>query len=920
MVDSPGQPAGPSPLLETKLFSPRLRSGSVSRPRLIERLNQAADRKLTLVSAPAGSGKSTLLAEWLATMPDGERPAAWLSLDQSDNDPALFWAYVIAALQTLRRETGVRALSLLHSPQPAPIESVLTALINEINSIEGDFTLILDDFHVIDAQPVQAGVSFLLDHLPPRMHVVIASRSDPGLPLARLRGRGEMTELRAADLRFSAGEAAAFLNEMMGLELAPSDVAALETRTEGWIAGLQLAALSMRGREDIPEFIRAFAGDDRYIVDYLMEEVLQRQPERVRSFLLQTSILDRLSGPLCDAVTGQETGKAMLETLERDNLFVVPLDEKRHWYRFHHLFAEVLKADLIQKQPDQAAFLHRRASEWYEHDGLLADAVGHAFASDDFERVADLVEPAAFAIIAAGQEATVFGWIKELPEEILHVRPVLSVWYAWALLIGGDLEANEAHLQNAERWLEIAAGTAGQPHSSLAEMVVADQEEFESLPAAIASARAFQAQAIGDVAGVEAYAQRALDLLPESNYFRRASPAGILALAYWGSGELAQASRLLADSMAGMRLAGSAINAISGTSLLAYILTAQGRLNEAKDAYEQSLQIAAEQGEPAMLGTADLYVGLSELHLEQGDLQGAIQDMRRSQDVGEQAAQDAYEYRSRVAWARIKEVEGDLGSALDLLDDAERVFTTGVIPDVRPVAALKARLMVLDGRLELALAWARKRGLSIEDDISYLGEFEHITLAGVIIAGYKSEGEGRLIQEAVGLLDRLLKAAGEGERTGSTIEILVMLALAHAAQGNLSLALTALESGLTLGEPRGYLRIFLDEGEPMRDLLRQAAAAGIGGSYSRRLLIVLDEPAQSASSPVQAGEGLTESLTARELEILRLMAVGMRNQEIAEQLFISPSTVKRHIANAYGKLGVSHRTEAVARANEMNLL
>ncbi len=330
MVDSPGQPAGPSPLLETKLFSPRLRSGSVSRPRLIERLNQAADRKLTLVSAPAGSGKSTLLAEWLATMPDGERPAAWLSLDQSDNDPALFWAYVIAALQTLRRETGVRALSLLHSPQPAPIESVLTALINEINLIEGDFTLILDDFHVIDAQPLQPGVSFLLDHLPPRMHVVIASRSDPGLPLARLRGRGEMTELRAADLRFSAGEAAAFLNEMMGLELAPSDVAALETRTEGWIAGLQLAALSMRGREDIPEFIRAFAGDDRYIVDYLMEEVLQRQPERVRSFLLQTSILDRLSGPLCDAVTGQETGKAMLETLERDNLFVVPLDEKRH--------------------------------------------------------------------------------------------------------------------------------------------------------------------------------------------------------------------------------------------------------------------------------------------------------------------------------------------------------------------------------------------------------------------------------------------------------------------------------------------------------------------------------------------------------------------------------------------------------------
>ena len=920
MVDSPGQPATPSPLIETKLFSPKLRSGSVSRPRLIERLKQGDDRKLTLVSAPAGSGKSTLLAEWLATMPDGERHVAWLSLDQSDNDPAVFWAYVIAALQTLRREAGVRALSLLHSPQPPPIESVLTALINEINSIEGDFTLILDDFHVIDAEPVQAGVGFLLDHLPPRMHVVIASRTDPALPLARLRGSGEMTELRAADLRFNAVEAAAFLNEMMGLELASSDVAAPETRTEGWIAGLQLAALSMRGREDLSGFIRAFAGDDRYIVDYLVEEVLKRQPKAVRSFLIQTSIFDRLNGGLCDAATEQEGGKAMLESLVRDNLFVIALDEKRQWYRYHHLFADVLRAYLLQEQPDQVEFLHGRASLWYERNGLLADAVAHAFAAHNFERAADLMEPVAFAMISGKQEATMFGWMKELPDEILGVRPVLSVWHAWALLVAGDLAANEVHLRNAERWLEIAAGSSEQPDSSLAKMVVVDQEGFQTLPATIASARAFRAQALGDAAGVEKYARRALDLLPEDDYFRRAMPAGILALAYWARGDLQEASRLLIDSMASMGRAGNAINAISGTTLLANMLMGQGRLQDALNACERALQIAAKQGEPALLGTADLHVGLSELHLEQGDLQGATQDMRRGEELAEHAAHDAYQYRSRVAWARIREVQGDIDGALNLLDEAERVFTTGVIPDLRPVAALKARVKVLDGRLAPALAWVQERGLSVNDQVDYLGEFEHLTLARVFVARYRSEGEERLIREAVGLLDRLLKAAEEGERTGSVIEILALLAVAHAAHGEVDLGLAALESSLTLGEPRGYWQIFRDEGEPMRDLLHQAAAAGIGGSYSRRLLIVFDEPAQSVSSPVGGGEGLTEPLTARELEILRLVAVGMRNQEIAEQLFISTSTVKRHVANFYGKLAVSNRTEAVARANELHLL
>ena len=420
-----------TPILATKLYIPPPRPKVVLRPRLIERLNEGLDRKLTLISAPAGFGKTTLVSEWVA---GSERPAAWLSLDEGDNDPTRFLTYLVAALQTIAPDIGEGVLSVLQSPQPPPTESILTALLNEITAVPDDFVLVLDDYHVIDARPVDAALTFLLEHLPPQMHLVITTREDPQLPLARLRARGQLTELRAADLRFTPSEAAAFLNEVMGLNLSAEDIAALETRTEGWIAGLQLAALSMRGREDVPGFIRAFAGDNRYIVDYLVEEVLQRQPERVRSFLLQTSILDRLSGPLCDAVTGQEEGNALLEALERGNFFVVPLDDRRHWYRYHHLFADVLHAHLMAEQPDQVPTLHRRASEWYEQHGSAADAIRHALAAEDFERAADLVELAVPAMRRSRQEATLLGWLKALPDELIQCRPVLSVAYAGTLL------------------------------------------------------------------------------------------------------------------------------------------------------------------------------------------------------------------------------------------------------------------------------------------------------------------------------------------------------------------------------------------------------------------------------------------------------------------------------------------------------
>ncbi|MGH7495205.1 MAG: helix-turn-helix transcriptional regulator, partial [bacterium] len=418
MVNSRKNMVAGNALLETKLYIPKWRPGLVSRPRLIERMQQGIERKLTLVSAPAGFGKTTLLAEWLAATPASERAAGWVSLEQNDNDPAFFWAYFITALQKVRSGAGASALSLLHSPQPPPIESVLTTLMNEINAIEQGFALILDDYHVIDAQTVHSAIAFLLDHLPPQMHLIIASRSDPPLPLARLRGRGELTELRAADLRFTSNEAAVFLNEVMGLDLSATDVTALETRTEGWIAGLQLAALSMqaapkppfRARDDVAGFITAFTGNDRYIVDYLVEEVLQRQPERVRSFLLQTSILDRLSGPLCDAVTGREYGNRVLEALERGNLFVVPLDDQRRWYRYHHLFADVLRAHLMEEQHELVPALHRRAAAWFEEHGMAAEAIEQACAAGDHETVARLLAANFEEFERIGRYASISRW------------------------------------------------------------------------------------------------------------------------------------------------------------------------------------------------------------------------------------------------------------------------------------------------------------------------------------------------------------------------------------------------------------------------------------------------------------------------------------------------------------------------------
>jgi LuxR family maltose regulon positive regulatory protein len=890
-------------LLETKFHVPRSRRRLVERPRLRERLRAGSDAALILVSAPAGFGKSTVLTEWLAMAPDEGRATAWLSLDERDSEPAAFLSYVIAALETATAGLGAGARSLLASPD-APIDAVVAALLNDLQRATHDVVLVLDDYHVIDAQGIHDAMAFLLDHLPPHVHLVISSRADPPLPLARLRARGELVEIRAADLRFTSGEAAAYLTEVMGLELVPSQVTALEDRTEGWIAALQLAALSMQGRDDIAGFIATFTGDDRYIVDYLVGEVLQQQPEDIRSFLLQTSILGRLNGSLCDAVTGATDGRAMLERLERANLFVVPLDDRRHWYRYHHLFADVLQAHLLDEQPDLVPELHRRASSWYDQAGDPAAAIAHAMAGADFERAAELIELATPTMRLTRQEATLRHWVASLPEELFPDRPVLTVARVGALMASGDFDGVELLLRSVDRWLD-PAGDGPTP-------IVADREEFARLPAQVPVFRAALALIAGDIEGTITHANRVLELAEPSDDYRRGGAAALLGLAHWTVGDLETARGRYAASVRHF-VDGGYLPDVMGCSLaLADIQIAQGRLQDAMRTFESALEHA--HGRPGMRGTADMHVGLADLLVERDELDEALRHLEASREHGEHAGLPQNPYRSRVAQARFRQAKGDLPGALELLAEAERVYNTDFSPAIRPIPARLARVHLARGNVDAALRWARERGLTVQDDLSYVQEFEHVTLARTLLAH-------RSIEDALGLLRRLLAAAEDGRREGSAVEILSLLALAHDARGDRAASAVALHEALERAEREGYVRVFVDEAPAAVPLLRTHALKGVAGDHARRVLTgaAPAAAAQAAGNSNGNGNGLVDELSGRELEVLRLLRSDLSGPDIARELMVSLNTMRTHTKSIYSKLGANSRREAVRRAAELGL-
>ncbi|MGF9649460.1 LuxR C-terminal-related transcriptional regulator [Pseudarthrobacter oxydans] len=909
-------------MLATKFHVPAPRRHAVARPRLVDPLlpEARADRKLTLICAPAGFGKTTLLSQWVHRVraAEPEVRVAWLSLDDGDNDPARFLAHLIAGMHGVDATIGSGAKALLDATQAAAAEPVLVALINDLAQVGTTFIVVLDDYHAVEARPVHDAVAFLLDHSPPQLQLAIASRSDPPLPLSRLRARDQMTELRAADLRFSAKEAQAFLNESMGLGLSAEHISALEARTEGWAAGLQLAALSLRGNADVPGFIDAFTGSNRFILDYLVEEVLQHQPDGVRNFLVRTAILDRLSGPLCDAVTGQGGSSAVLDHLERANLFVVPLDDRRQWYRYHHLFAEVLRARVSHEEPDLQQSLHRRASEWYQHHDLLEDALKHALAAGDFERAGALLEAVMPAIRKSRQDATLRAWLNALPDHIVRANPVLSVFYAWLMLTSGDLGAVEQRLQDAEHGL-AEASRDGERTRELRTGLKAGSEEFSALPVTIAVYRAALAQAVGDVAGTAAHARRALVLCGPDDHLSRAASAGFLGLAAWARGDLDTAVPTFAEVAPNLHAAGNIADELASTMVLADLWIARGSLTEARRLLEQALTAADSAGISAGPPTADLHVGISALNAETGDLAAAKEHLAAGVSLGEAASVPENRYRRFVVMARLEHLSGDPDRAIGLLEEAERRYLRGFFPEVRPIPAIKARIWIGQGALREASDWARARNLTSGDELTYLREFEHLTLARLLIAQHEAGPPSGCLGDAFELLERLLQAAQAAGRGGSVNEILVLKARAYQVQGSLDSALEALEQALKRTAAESHVRLFLDEGAPMIALLRRAAVEHICPSYVSHLLHAANTGATAPATP-HSTDTMPVQLSERELQVLRLLDSSLSGPEVARQLFVSLNTLRTHTRHIFEKLQVNNRAEAVRRAREHGLL
>jgi LuxR family maltose regulon positive regulatory protein len=889
-----------TPLLTTKLYIHPVRPELVPRPRLAERLNAGLHRKLTLVSAPAGFGKTTLISEWLQQV---DRPFTWISLDDGDNDLSRFLAYLAAALQRINSSWGQTVQELLCSPQPPAPTAMVAALINKITASGSPFVLILDDYQLISAPPVHDALAFLLDNMPPPMRLVILSRADPPLPLARLRARGELTEIRADDLRFTMDEAVVFLNEVMDLDLTRQQIAVLESRTEGWVAGLQLAGLSLQGLQhgDVASFIEAFAGSHRYVMDYLVEEVFSRQPPDVQRFLLQTSILDRLCGSLCDALTGHANGQEMLERLEQLNLFTVPLDHHRRWYRYHHLFADLLRERLRQTQPERGPELHRRASEWYEYKALTAEAFRHALAAEETERAARLAEESAGEMIRRGEMATLLRWLGALPDEVVRSRPRMSIDYAWGLLLTGQVSAVEPRLRDAERIL--AQWETSQPAAS-------EEPGICELHWNVRIIRLFVARFEGDSLRTIELAQQALEQLDEEHTFGRGLLYFNLGAALREVGDVPSAVEAYSQAAALCQVAENTVAAMIATFYLARLYMVQGRLHHAAGNCQEALRSTEQRAASDIRRSPAwgmVYLAMADVLYEWNELAAAEQHVRAALALGEPGGYLDLLINGYTLLARIRQACGDIQGAHEAIHKLEQAVQQGNLHRtiVEKMAAYRAWFWLMEGNLGAAVCWAKTIEPSPDDRLDTPREFQWITLVRVLLA------QGRP-DEAGPLLEQLLHTAEAEGRMGKAIEILVLQALARQACGDTAGALATLKRALVLGEPEGYVRSFVDESTPMATLLRRALSQGIAPHYVSRLLAAFEEPA--------VAQPLVELLTPRELEVLRLIAAGLRNQEIADQLIISVATVKRHITNIYGKLGVSHRTQAVARAQELDLV
>ncbi|GIP38175.1 hypothetical protein J31TS4_14550 [Paenibacillus sp. J31TS4] len=902
-------------LLSTKLHLPHSRSRVVPRPRLLERLEEGLHRKLTLLSAPAGYGKTTLASGWAAAC---GRPAAWLSLDEEDREPARLLTCLVAAMRTIAPHTGEGVLGMLRAPQPPPLEAALTIWLNELAAMPDPFLLVLDDYHVLQSEAVDRAIALVLERMPPQMHLVLATREDPHLPLARLRVRDQLTEVRAADLRFGVAEAAAFLEQVMGLALPEDTVALLEARTEGWAAGLQLAALTLRDGQDPSASIRSFTGTHPFVLDYLMEEVLQRQSAETQTFLLRTSILERMCGSLCEAVlnggsdgpfAGGVSGEETLAALEQANLFVVPLDNERRWYRYHHLFADLLRKRLAQnpvspggKPGPDAAELHGRASGWYEANGMELEAFRHAAAARDYGRAARLAEGGTMPLIFRGAVVPVRQWLDSLPAAELEARPSLLVLHASALLMEGRSGAVEPKLELAERALQ-------HPVPGM------EEDQARDLIGHIASIRATLAVSRHRADTILAESRRALAHLHPGNLPVRTAVVWTLGYACQLQGDRAAAGRAYAEALAASERIGHTMITLLAALGLGNIQEADTLLAEAAESYRRVLVLA---GEPPLPAACEAHLGLARIARQQNDRNAALRHGREALRLARMFEDSDRAVAAEGFLARLELTGGEVSAAAALLASAEHTARRhGYDRQLAPLAAVRVELLLRQGRIEAASELAQQQGTPV-------------SRARVLLA----EGNAAA---ALAVLEPLREEAEARDWRQERLEAVILLAMARHRLGETGPAQQLLADALAMGEPGGFVRLFLDEGPPMRRLLTEAAAHGRMSSYAGRLLAAWEsvetsegeagkrQPAGQSPSPSPPASAepvppLLEPLTKREAEVLRLIALGLSNQEIGARLYLALSTVKGYNRILFDKLQVKRRTEAVARAQLLGLL